>query len=299
MGRHVLPKSALNLLLSCSLFIYQTGPLLAEEISQDYLDAWHQAESIYFKERLQAYGHSESIAVAELAKARAALIEAEKAKGSTPRVRARRSEQFVLKTLEKIRSELQMVKTAITIIDELKETGFESHVAVPSRRIAHVFLTSNGKKSALPAQLKQGDSVETVQEGLLEFVSTDGSIIQIGSNSSMLFESIDGNSSSYLLTRGKLHGLFHCIEVPALACREFKISTPGLSGTLRGTELVMEILPTGEQRVIVMAGMVELDRVNGGTPIRLSKGTMMQLSADGVMHGPFDMKLNWVKRWWE
>jgi len=301
MGRGIRTVRGLIAILLSLFYSMQVDQILAEEISSEYLEAWSTVITTDLNSRLEVQLQSEQETRQELEESRALFDKTRKSKTKAEIMLAERTEGFTLQKIEKIQSKIGVLQAALNVVDQLKLAELNAHAARPLSRTVGAYFSDHNKTKDLPLNtlLKEGDRLVTDEHGFLEFISTDGSFIQVGPQSSIRLNSNGSTHSDYSLERGKLHGVFKCIKVTDQPCREFDVHTSDFTAKFRTTELVMEILESGEHRIIVLDGNVVLTPPLDGGGVRLTAGLMVETTAEGKLQGPFNMDLNWIKRWWE
>jgi len=295
-----LPRIVLSLLLLLPGW-FHAAPLLAHEITPEYLESWYQGERRYWEGRLAELRESEVALVKAVEDAREEVERAEKVTTRTARRVARGSEQKALSTLERTQARIRQAETALEVIAQLRDSGTSIHLTQPSRIEGDTSAFAGDAHVPLEAttRLTAGEQIATGEDGLIELLSTDGSTVQLGPNSLLRIAAIEGDYSTYHLERGKLHASFRCIEVAQQDCRTFTLATPSFTGTGEEMEVTLEVDHSGEQTLVVFSGGVNVQAPASADAVPLSGGLMIQWGVDQALHGPFNMNLNWVKRWWE
>jgi hypothetical protein len=282
-------------LLLCAI---QTSWVLAEEISSEYLQAWVDHLTTDVNKRIGDFRRSADTLRRRLEEFRA--LDSKKSKTKADILRSKRTEDFTLQRLGNIETEIGILQSTLDVANQLQSAATREHIARPLRRTVDAYFSDDtATLLSLTTQLKQGHSLSTGEGGFLEFLSTDGSIFQVGPKSSIQFESIGDAHSDYRLRQGKLHGVFTCIKLQDRPCRQFRVSNSNFTAHSSGSELAMEILDSGEQRIIVLNGNVHLKQRGSDDVIELTTGLMVETTVDGRIQGPFNLDLSWVKRWWE
>lgn len=302
MSRVTLLQRIVFPLLTLPVGMLPMSPLLAHEIDQAYLESWYQSEKGYWDARIEELRATERENQAAVEHAREEEERAAKSVTTTASRVAQGAEHKAMRTLERIRTRIKEAQSALDVIEALRMSGTRVHLARPSRTEGDVIGVRAAQRGGLEVgtSLNVGDSVETGANGFVELVSTDGTTLELGPGSAMKIASIEENRSIYRLERGLVHVTFRCVGLPQQSCRAFTLATPGLLAEGQAMELTLDVNHTGEERVVVFAGDLELRAAaDDAERVAMGPGLMVQKTPDGALHGPFNMKLGWVKRWWE
>ena len=134
------------------------------------------------------------------------------------------------------------------------------------------------RKLAAGAPLRQGDSVSTGRQSRLKIVLEDGSVLQLGAETTLTVTLFAGprESRSVLLDapRGVLRALVEALSPGA----RFEIRANTAVASVRGTDFMME-MKEGAAAVVVLEGAVVVAGPGGFVALAPGEGTDVPLGA--------------------
>ena len=129
---------------------------------------------------------------------------------------------------------------------------------------------------AIPVELANGDSVRTGLKAQAVLTFTDGSRVELGSNSSFILEEASSSQASLRLAFGALKAF-----VQRVASRQFKVRTPTAVCSVRGTEFRVEVLSGGRTVVDLYKGLLGVED-HRGQQVLLHPNERLQIDLRGM-----------------
>ena len=249
-------------LLILLLTILTLSSLLSQEPAE------RQSESFFVREKNRNLVLLERIGQLEL-KAREALDQAQLAlKGAEEQNDAGAASlaHEALVTAESARDKASANRIKIQTKLKAIEQGLEWESQGKELGVATVVKGELYKNSALGwvafdpgVPLVEGDEIKTGENGYAEFVLTDGSRVQLTSNSTLKVIELGEKKSTYDLIKGAVHATWECLtKASAEDCGIRKYRRSNIAVAIRGTEFVLEGLHDGATRIAVLKGHVEV-----------------------------------------
>lgn len=147
--------------------------------------------------------------------------------------------------------------------------------------------------------LKAGDQINTGSNSAAELIFTDGSITDLGPNTTFKVIEPGEEKSVYEVIKGKIHAQYLCIKQKHMLCRQLTYRSPaGIAVSIRGTEFEMEIAPEGAATITVVDGIVEVSGKNSDKVTKAEGGEKIVITEKGI-EGPFTVDFGSSGRWWE
>ncbi|MEW6041467.1 MAG: FecR family protein, partial [Elusimicrobiota bacterium] len=134
--------------------------------------------------------------------------------------------------------------------------------------------------------LENNDCLKTLENGRIQLVFEDGSVIWLKENTEIKLSSLIYSEREIYLNRGRVR-----VRVTALKnSAKFSLKTPTAVAALRGTEFIM-IATENDSNLLVLSGKVEMSSLiteTGATPRveLISEGQKSQVTIKGEMSAP-------------
>ncbi|MBD3648033.1 MAG: hypothetical protein HUJ31_11415 [Pseudomonadales bacterium] len=204
-------------------------------------------------------------------------------------------EESTLAEIEEIQAAIEELKSKVEVIDGLYSETPTTH-QVRILQVEGDVKISTGDSTVTPTMagaIGIGDQVVVSTDSFVEFISTDGSLIQLGEDTTFVIKSIDENRSEYSLSKGRLHGYFDCVEMAGAECRQFSIAPL----ELEDGEVSFEASDGVEARYYLLDGEALYLGADQGT-FEFPAGNMVMVDTDSSVYGPMLMNVDWVEKWW-
>jgi ferric-dicitrate binding protein FerR (iron transport regulator) len=307
-----LSKHSPRLMKSCSILlilglwlVLPTFSLFAEGFKNDHLSLWAEQQNIKLEKRIAIYRKREAQALTALENSRNVLRHAEEINDQQAAAIARRAMAISERAISKMRSKILANEARLEAIGKAYRFKSKNHFAVTSMIKGGVYKkTDNGwEVFDGSAPLLEGDEIRTGTDGSTEMILTDGSKIQLGSNSNFKAARLGEEISIYEMLKGRVHAEYACIKKYGLPCsRKLHLRTPIAHIGVRGTEFSLEVQPEGPVKAIVLEGALELsepDPARDSRTIVVRAGEKAAVGEDGSIVGPIAIDSGSLDRWWE
>jgi len=165
-----------------------------------------------------------------------------------------------------------------------------------TRLRGHVTVYRGGKKirARIGTRIMPGDSVQTKRGSKVKVLTSDSTVVSLGSRSRMRIKRYRRNprtrrtTANYSLIHGRARA-----RVPKRrgSSRSIRFSTPTAVAGVRGTELIFEYdATTGQTRIVAVGGSVNVINPDmPGEPVTLTAGMGTTVGAGSVPTSPFQM----------
>jgi ferric-dicitrate binding protein FerR (iron transport regulator) len=300
-----LVNSYLILLLIGLWLISPTLNLTAEEVKKDHLSLWAQQQSTKLEKRIALYRKREAQALAALEKSRSVLKHAEEINDQKAAAVARKAMAISERAMAKVRLKIMADEARLEAVGKAYKFKSKTYLGLTSIAKGGVYKKTNDGWKVFDGStpLIAGDEIRTGPDGFTEIILTDGSKIQLGSNSNFKAARLGEEISIYEMLKGRVHAEYDCIKKHGLPCsRRLHLRTPKVNIAVRGTEFSLEVQPGGSVKVIVLEGVLELSEPNGagdGVTIMVGAGEKAAVRDDGSIVGPTAIDTGSSDRWWE
>ncbi len=124
-----------------------------------------------------------------------------------------------------------------------------------------VAVIPKGKTQGAPAKvgtpLEAGDRLVTGNKGRIEVASKEGTVLELKERSFARIQELSPGKTSFFVKVGRLLGRFAPSKQTGIA---YRIRTPAVVASVRGTDLAVDVAESGETQGGVVEGVVEFER---------------------------------------
>jgi hypothetical protein len=203
--------------------------------------------------------------------------------------------------LDKIRNAWIRDQAQLEVIEKALRLNSKDHLALAGIVRGEVYKkTAEGLRrfdSSTP--LRAGDELQTGPDGFAKMIFTEGSVIQIGPNTTFKATQLEADQSIYEVFKGRLHGVMECMKKSRSACRRVRMHSGSAVLAVRGTEFDVDASLPDRTTVIVMDGFVEITHQRLNQVIEAKKGDQVVITEKGLLHEPSAITFDSFKQWWE
>ena len=273
--------------------------------SGDPAVAWLEAERHRILERFEAANRGIEAAARDTARAQAILDRARAAGNVAATDVATQAVQAARAAAEKWNrlSGLQRVRGAALerAVAERKERGALREVMVPGVTSGEVLWQRGGAWLPVGPEttLGIGDVVKTGKDGYVELIFTDGTKLELASESTFTYQGASPETSLLGSITGRLHASVTCLRKDASACGRRQFRTRHACACVRGTEFEMVAQADGTLTVTVLEGVVDLVDDISGTTVPVGASERATRRAEGGVGTPERLDAGGLHRWWE
>jgi ferric-dicitrate binding protein FerR (iron transport regulator) len=253
------------------------------------------------EERVLQYPRKEREAQKALDQAHDALKLAERRNDLNTANISREAMRIARAALAKIRKMWARDQAQLEVIEKALRLDLKDHLAFAAKVRGKVCKkTADGLVSFdSNTPIRAGDELQTGPDGFVKMIFTEGSIIQIGPNTTFKVTQLEGERSLYEVFKGRLHGVMECMKKSRDACRRIRISSSSAVIAVRGTEFNIDASLPDTTTVIIMDGSVEITHQLLKQVVEAKKGEQVVITEKGILHEPSMITLDSVKQWWE
>lgn len=295
MRRNALLKSVKLILSVLIMFgILMTSSVALSESSIEF-------QKGRIEERVLQYPRREREAQKTLDQAHDALKLAERRNDSNAANVSKEAIRIARAALDKIRKMWARDQAQLQVIDKALRLDLKDHLAFATKVRGKVYKKTADGLVGFDGNtpLTAGDELQTGPDGFVKMIFTEGSIIQIGPNTTFKAIQLGEEQSFYEVFRGRLHGIMECMKKTRAACRHVRIHSGSAVLAVRGTEFDVNASLPDRTTVLIMEGLVEITHQQRGQVVEAKKGEQVVITENGILQEPSAVNLNSVKQWWE